>query len=105
MRDALRDVALGEFAEIEPGGEVLALGGQHHRLDPLGQRLEERFDAEHGRIVERIALVRAHERQDGDVAAAFGAQRGRQRDVEAVSRLGGAHGSPSCCGAFHGPVR
>ena len=105
MRDALRDVALGEFAQIKPGGEMLALRRQHHRLDCTGKCVEERLDSENGRIVERIALVRARQRQERNIVAAFGAQRRRQFDVEAVSRLGGAHGSPSCCSAFHGPVR
>ena len=59
MRNTLRDIAFGQFAEIEAGGKMLAFGGEDHRLDPFGQRVEERLDAENGRIVERIALVRA----------------------------------------------
>ncbi len=58
MLDAGIDVALGEFGEIEAGGEMLALAGEHHGADAVGQRGEERLDARHGRIVERVALFR-----------------------------------------------
>ncbi len=105
MRDALRHVALGEFAQIEPGGEMLAFGGQHDGPDVFGQRVEERLDAENGRVVERVALVRARQRQDRDLVAAFGAQRIRQIDREAVSRVDDAHGSPLVAAPLAGPVR
>ena len=52
------DVALGELAEIEAGAEMLAVAGEHDGLDVVRQRREERLDAEHGRVVEGVALFR-----------------------------------------------
>ncbi len=75
MRDALRQVALFEFGEIEPGGEMLAVTGEQHGADAVRQRGEERVDAVHGVVVERVALVFALEPQDGDGALPLGCQR------------------------------
>ena len=58
MGDALRDVALLQFAQVEAGGEMLAFAGEQHGADVVGQRGEESFDAEDGLVVERVALVR-----------------------------------------------
>ena len=92
MRDALRDVAGGELAEIEAGAEMVALAGEHHGLDGVRQRGKERLDAEHGRVVDGVALFRARKEEHGDVAAALGLERARQLHVEAAS--GFAHGDP-----------
>src|SRR5262245_11612193 len=59
MRDALRDVAGGELAKIEARAEMIALGGEHHGLDGVRQRGKECLDAEHGRVVDGVALCRA----------------------------------------------
>ena len=92
MRDALRDVAGGELAEIEARAEMLAFAGEHDRLDGIRQRGKERLDAGHGRVVDGIALFRARKEEHGDVAAALGLERARQLHVEAAS--GFAHGDP-----------
>ena len=71
MRDALRDPAGGELAEIEAGAEMVAFAGEHHGLDGVRQRRKERLDAEHGRVVDGIALFRTRKEENGDVAAAL----------------------------------
>ena len=76
--DAGCHVALGQFGEIEAGAEIVAFAGQHHGADTVRDRREERFDAEHGGIVERVALLRTHELEDCDCALPLGAQRRRQ---------------------------
>ena len=58
MPDSFDDVALGQFAEIEACGKMLAGAVDHHGLDVLRQRLEEGLDAENGGVVERISLLR-----------------------------------------------
>src|SRR5262245_18480744 len=91
MRDALRDAAGGELAEIEARAEMLALAGQHEGLDGVRQGGKERLDAEHGRVVDGVALFRARKKENGDVAAALGLERARQFNVEAANV---AHGDP-----------
>ena len=59
MLDAGKDVALGQFGQIEPGAEMIAFAGEHHGADIVRQRAEERLDAAHRRIVERVALFGA----------------------------------------------
>ena len=78
MGDALGDVVLLEFAEIEAGGEMLALAMQQHGADAVRQRGEEGLDAENGLVVERIALVRTRQPQHGDLALPLGIERGGQ---------------------------
>ena len=82
MGDALLDVALFQLAQVEPGGKMLALAMQQHGADAVGQRREECLDADDGLIVQRIALVRALEPQDGNRALPLRMQRSGQRDVE-----------------------
>ena len=50
--DAFGGVALGQFAQIEAGGEMLALAVQHDGLDVVRQRREEGLDAADGRVVD-----------------------------------------------------
>ena len=68
MRDALRDVALLQLREIEPGGEMLAFGRQQHASHAFRRRAEKCLDAGNGAVVERVALLRPVEPQDRDVA-------------------------------------
>src|SRR5664280_2378897 len=82
MGDALLDVALFQLAQVEAGGEMLALAMQKYGADAVGQRREECFEADDGLVVQRIALARPLEPQDGDVALPLGVQRSRQCDVE-----------------------
>ena len=78
MLDAFGDVALGQFAEVEAGGEMLALAVEHDGLDVVRQRREEGLDAENDGVVERVALLRPRQAQDRDVAPPLGRQRGWQ---------------------------
>ena len=78
MGDALLDVALFQFAQVETGGKMLALAGEQHGADIGRQRGEESLDADDGFVVQRIALVRPLEPQDGDVALPLCSKRGRQ---------------------------
>ncbi len=81
MGDALRDVALLQFAQVEAGGEMLAFAMQQHGADAVGQRREEGLDADDGLVVERVALFRAREFQDRDRALPLGGERSRQIDI------------------------
>src|SRR5260221_14477964 len=72
MGDALRDVARGELGQIEARAEMLALGGEHDGLDRVRQCGEERLDAEYGRVVDRVALLRLRQVENSDVAPALG---------------------------------
>ena len=83
MGDGLADVARGELVEVEPGTEVLALAGQHDRLDRFWQLGKERLDPGHGRIVDGVALFRPIERKDRNVVAALRLERPRQLDIKA----------------------
>src|SRR5262245_10040877 len=94
MGDARRNVAFAELAEVEAGAEVLAFAVEHHRLDAVGQRGEERLDAEHGRVVDGVALLRPGQRENGDLALALGLERPRQRNSKAAPGLSRAHGAP-----------
>jgi hypothetical protein len=73
---------------------VLAFAREHDRLDRLGQRREERLDAQHGRVVDGVALFRSRQPQERDLAAALGLERPRQLDIETAIRFGRAHGDP-----------
>src|SRR5262245_65469601 len=61
MLDALADPALPDLAEVEPGGEVRSLGGEHHRLDAVVEPGEIALDADDRPIIERVALLAARE--------------------------------------------
>src|SRR5262249_10227640 len=92
MRDALRDATGGELTQIEARAEMIALAGEHDGLDRVRQGGKERLDAEHGRIVDGVALFRARKKENGDVVAALGPERAWQLHVEAAG--GFAHGDP-----------
>ena len=49
---------------------MLASAVHNRGLDAVRQRGEERLDAEHGAVVERVALLRPRQPQDRDVAFA-----------------------------------
>src|SRR5262249_24885752 len=85
MGDALRDIARGELGEIEPRAEMLAFSSEHDCLDRVRQGSKKGFYAEHGRIVDGVALLRPRQAENGDVAAALGLERARQFNVEAAS--------------------
>ena len=57
-----------------------AVTGQHDGADLRRQRFEERDDALHQRVVERIALLGTIEPQDGNRATQLGAKRGWKPD-------------------------
>ena len=61
---------------------MIALAVQHHGLDTLGQVGEEFLEPEHDRIVQRVALFRPRETNNGDVALNFG----RDQSGRAVRR-------------------
>jgi len=82
MGDALRNVALFQFAEVEAGGKMLALAMQQHGADAVRQRRKEFLDADDGLVVERVAFLRTLETQDGDVALPLGGERGWEFHVE-----------------------
>src|SRR5690606_20500219 len=78
MLDRFGEVALGQFIEVEAGGEMLALAVQHDALHRRRQRAEEDFDAGHRVVVEGIALLRARQAQHRHLAAQLGMERSRQ---------------------------
>ena len=92
MRDALRDVARAQFAEIEARAEMVAFARQHDGFDPVRHAGEERLDTEHRGVVDGVALFRTRQEQNRDVAVAFRLERPRQSHVEAA--IGFAHRDP-----------
>jgi hypothetical protein len=76
VANGLFNAVRAQVGEVEAGREMIAVPVQHHRLHAFGQVVEERLDAEHGLVIERVALLGPVEPQDRDVAARFGVQRG-----------------------------
>ena len=77
-----RIMALGDLGKVEPGREMLALAGQHHRANVLRQPGEERLEPQHGHIVERVAFFRSRQAQMRDRAAPRRFERFRQIDLD-----------------------
>ena len=75
---AVFDAVDAQFGQVEAGGEMIAVAVQHDALHVFRQRVEQRFQTEHGFVVERIALLRAVELDDEQVVALLGRKRGRQ---------------------------
>ena len=92
MGDALGDVALFQFRQVETGGEMLALAGEQHRADAVRQRGEELLDADDRLVVERVAFLRPIELQHGDAAVPLGGKRGGQMRGKDLRRHSLAHG-------------
>ena len=88
-----RDVALAQFGKVEPGGKMIAFGGEQHRTYVGGNSAEESVQADHGVVVERVAFLNTVEPKNRDLAPAFGRERDGQRDGGKVMRLG--HKRPS----------
>ena len=81
MEHALeRLVLLGDLAEVEAGGKMRALPGQHHGANVARQSGEESLEPKHCDVIERIALLRAREAQVCYDAAPSRLQRLRQLD-------------------------
>ena len=99
MRDPLGHVAFGQFTEIEAGGEMLAFAVHHHGLHVVREVREERFDAEHQGVVERVALLGPRQTQQRDGALPLGLERGRQRGQR--FRGGSRHGIVTLRGGRH----
>ena len=57
MRDAAEHVALFKLGEVEAGAEMIAVAGQHDGANFGRQIAEERHDALHQRVVQRITLL------------------------------------------------
>ena len=88
-----------DFGKVEPGGEMLALAGQHDRADVRREPGEEGLEPKHRHVVERVALLRAREPQMGDGAAARRFQGRRQVDADRQVGILLRHGS-SCAALF-----
>ena len=84
MRDALRDVALLQFGEIQAGREMLALSGDQHGANAVRQRREELLNPDNRLIVERIALLRPVKSQNGDRALALRNEGRRKPDCKTL---------------------
>ena len=83
--DAGGDVALGQLGQIEPGAEMLAGAVDHDGVDAVGQRAKNASMPRTVRVVERVALVRRAQPQNGDVALPLGRAAGRQLGVRMTS--------------------
>ena len=77
-------VPLGHLGEVEAGAEVVTVGVDDHAGDVVGQPDEEPLDPEHRRVVERVALGRTGQGEDGDLADPRRTECGREVDVEDV---------------------
>ena len=61
MQHALEGAAFAEFGQVEPGAEVLALAAHNDRARLRRQVDECRVELRHERVVDRVALARAHQ--------------------------------------------
>jgi hypothetical protein len=59
MGDAAEYVALFQLRKVEAGAEMLTVSGEHYGANFRRQGIEERHQALHQRVVERIALLGA----------------------------------------------
>jgi hypothetical protein len=83
MQHALERVeGFSDLGEVETGGEMLALAGEHDRANILRQPGEEGLDSEHGHVVESVALFRAGELEMRDGPAARRPERSREVEGE-----------------------
>ena len=78
VEHALGHAVQFEFGKVETGGEVIARTMQHDGLDLFRQAGKERFQPGYDFVVERIALLRTVEPQNGNIALLFGMQGGRK---------------------------
>jgi len=76
---ALAGVALADLRQVEPGAEVRALAVEHRRAHRAGQVLEGVAQREDQPVVERVALGRAGQADDGDVVLDVEAEVGVRR--------------------------
>jgi hypothetical protein len=91
MGNALSDVSLFQFRQVEARREMLTVARDQHGADVLRQRCEELLDADDRLVIERIALLRPIEFQHGHAAMPFGGKRCRQLRGEALGRHSLAH--------------
>ncbi len=82
MCDTLSDIALLQLRQIETRGEMLSLAGNQDGADTIGRRRKKLLDADDRLVVERVALLRAVQPQDGDRAVALGDERGWKPDCK-----------------------
>src|SRR5262249_19884988 len=78
MGNALANVSLFQFRQVEARREMFAFAGDQHAADILWQRCEELLDAYDGLVIECIAFLRPIELEHGHAAMPFGGKRGRQ---------------------------
>ena len=80
MDQAGGGVLLGQFGQIEPGGEMIADAMDHHRADVVGDGREAVLNRQNNAVIQRVALGRAVQ-ADGQHRAGLldGEQRGRAR--------------------------
>ena len=71
MLGAFVGIEFVQVRQVEAGAKVVAVAGDHHGAHVLRHGVEERADLAHQRIVERVALGRAVQFQDGNVAVAL----------------------------------
>ena len=84
-----------DLGKVEAGGKVRAFAGEDDGANILRQAGEERLEPQHGRIVERVALLRAGKAQMGDCPEPRRLERLRQIDVNRLIHLKRRHGSLS----------
>src|SRR5450631_403496 len=68
MFDRAVEIGFDQFAEIEPGREMLAGPMDHRRFDTWRKRAKRRFQSKNCFVVQRITLGWAIEANDRDVA-------------------------------------
>jgi len=92
MRDALRDVARAQLAEIEPRAEMVAFARQHDGFDPSGTAAKKASMPNTVGSSMALRFSGRCQKQNHDVAVAFGLERPRQSHVQAAT--GFAHRDP-----------
>jgi hypothetical protein len=80
MPQAFGGIVLGQFGQVQAGGEMIADTMDHHRADAIGQMSEAILDRQHDAVIQRIALGRAVEADRHHRACCFDPeQRGETR--------------------------
>ncbi len=90
VRHALRRRPLLKLRQVETGAEVVASAVQHDHGDTVGRRREEVTEFPHGGVIDGIALGRAIQAQQRDLAINGYRQRVGQ-DCPRRGRLDAAH--------------
>jgi hypothetical protein len=97
MQHAFGDAALLEFGEIKACAEMVSVADKHNGLDLFQRPTEPTLEREDGFVIERIALARPREMDDGDRVLQL------HTNVGEIICTGGRHRAINPSHLFSGP--